>query len=386
MSGDINWSSVVFATHCDGANGSTSVTDAKGKSVTASGGAKISTAASKFGGASVYLDGGGDFLSIPNAQCSTDMAFGTGDFTIEMQIRPETPPYNPAFICGFGHASALATGITVRLTMAGFIGVGLNVDAATYVTSGHSSLIDGNFHHVAVCRAGNTVTTYIDGTARGSATFTGSLGATARDYLIGGDTLYGSNNYKGYIDEIRITKGVARYTGTFAAPTAQFDFSAPAYDGAGAILIPVTVNGIGRYKVVGNAAIAVPVSVAGSGVVVYKGVAAVSLASLRASGTGMHPFYADGDGVVPLSASGSGWFLVSGDGLAQLMFSGDGVGSFPITSQAIAKLVFRASGVGQVPPSGRGAAKVPLLGIAIGKLGVKGAASCQLKLRARGLS
>jgi hypothetical protein len=66
----------------DGANNSTTFTDSSltPKTVFANGDAKISTAQSKFGGSSAYLDGNGDHLSIPN---SSDFEFGSGDFTIE---------------------------------------------------------------------------------------------------------------------------------------------------------------------------------------------------------------------------------------------------------------------------------------------------------------
>lgn len=364
MSGDINWSSVVFATHCDGANGSTSVTDAKGHTVTVSGGLQVSTAASVFGGASLSFNGTDAYFTITD---SGAFSFD-GDFTIQFRARGDV--VSKCVLSNTAGTYLYNNQLSIANT---------TVISAMSLSSGSTV-----FRDYEISRSGTTVRVFEDGALKGSGTYSGTADFT--NLVFGRYAPNGNLYFSGYVDEIRITGGLARHTAAFTPATAEFDFFAPSYDGTGAILIPVTVNGVGHYKAVGSGAITVQVGVAGSGAVVYKGVADVSLASLRASGTGMHPFYADGDGVVPLSASGSGWFLVSGDGLAQLMFSGDGVGSFPITSQAIARLVFRAAGVGQVPPSGRGAAKVPLLGVAIGKLGVKGAASCQLKLRARGLA
>jgi hypothetical protein len=66
----------------DGANASTSFIDNSPtpKTVVANGNIQISTAQSKFGGASAYFDGSGDFLQIANNQ---DFNMGSGDFTIE---------------------------------------------------------------------------------------------------------------------------------------------------------------------------------------------------------------------------------------------------------------------------------------------------------------
>lgn len=64
----------------NGADGSTVFTDETGKTVTAYGNARISTAQSKFGGSSMYFDGSGDWLQVPP---NAAFEFGSGDFTIE---------------------------------------------------------------------------------------------------------------------------------------------------------------------------------------------------------------------------------------------------------------------------------------------------------------
>ncbi len=71
--------------HMDGSNGSTNFVDsAQSRSVTANGNAQISTSQYKFGGASGYFDGSGDYLTVPD---SSDWTFGTGDFTIDLWVR-----------------------------------------------------------------------------------------------------------------------------------------------------------------------------------------------------------------------------------------------------------------------------------------------------------
>jgi len=84
---DTYYSNVSLLLHCDGSNGSTTFTDnsPSPKTVTANGNASVSTAQSKFGGASAVFDGTGDYLSLDG---SSGFAFGTGDFTIEFWLSP----------------------------------------------------------------------------------------------------------------------------------------------------------------------------------------------------------------------------------------------------------------------------------------------------------
>ena len=66
----------------DGTNGSTAIVDSSSNNhtVTAYDNAQISTAQSKFGGASMYFDGSGDYLA---SSVSDTLSLGTSDFTIE---------------------------------------------------------------------------------------------------------------------------------------------------------------------------------------------------------------------------------------------------------------------------------------------------------------
>ena len=79
---DEEFDKVSLLLHGDGTNGSTTIIDSSSspKAVTAVGDAQISTAQSKFGGASIAFDGAGDWLTTP---ASNNFAFGIGDFTIE---------------------------------------------------------------------------------------------------------------------------------------------------------------------------------------------------------------------------------------------------------------------------------------------------------------
>ena len=84
----------------------------------------------------------------------------------------------------------------------------------------------GAWFHYAVCRVGNTITTYINGIVLATGSFAYSLEQTPGAYslYVGWNGITGDSSDNGtcYLDEIRITNGVARYTANFTPPTAAF--------------------------------------------------------------------------------------------------------------------------------------------------------------------
>ena len=87
--------------------------------------------------------------------------------------------------------------------------------------STHGSLVPSidTWYHVAYVRSSGTTKLYIDGTEIISVADTTNY--TDTNFTVGG---WYSNSYllNGYIDDLRITKGVARYTAAFTPPTAAF--------------------------------------------------------------------------------------------------------------------------------------------------------------------
>lgn len=211
--------------HCEGANASTTFTDdatsgnysftataQRPKSITARGNAKVSTAQSKFGGASALFDGTGDYLFVDSTQ---DLNHGTGDFTIEFQVRFSSTTtailvdYRSANLQG-PYPAIYWTSSTIRFYQS----------SADRITS--SSLSLNTWYHVAVTRSGTSTRMFINGTQAGS-TYTDST-----NYVIGGRLLLGADSIvagnsslNGYMDEVRISN-TARYTAAFTAPNAAF--------------------------------------------------------------------------------------------------------------------------------------------------------------------
>jgi hypothetical protein len=195
--------------------------------VTANGDAAISTAQSKFGGASGYFDGSGDYLSLPFSS-----AFSPVDsaLTIECWLRPDDTQAGGS--SGGGNAGAIVSlrnaavycgyEFSIRndktLQLLAYDGGGWAVGVPAISTT---ALVADQWSHVAlVITSTGSTTLYIDGVA--DASFTNinvpyaSNGSDTTVFIGAG----GDGQYSGYIDELRITKGLAVYTANFTPPAA----------------------------------------------------------------------------------------------------------------------------------------------------------------------
>lgn len=217
--GDVDFASVSLLLHMDGANNSTTFTDSSSAALTISryGDAKISTAQSKFGGASGYFDGAGDYLTCPVTSGAFNM--GTGDFTMEAWIRIASTSGNKS-ICGLwprdsdGSFRFVVVNNTLSFT--------LGTTAAIKSVTSSACLSANTWHYVAVVRNGSDVTIYCDGGSVGTMNLgTGSTSLTVRGASLSTTGLQIGRNeagntwfMNGYIDDLRITKGVARDVST----------------------------------------------------------------------------------------------------------------------------------------------------------------------------
>ena len=213
---DINYNSVSLLLLGNGAAGSTTITDNSPSpvTVTATGSAQISTAQSKWGGASMLLTGGSLTTS-----AYAGLGFGTGDFTIEFWLRRSNnnEQITLASITHSGKVTSIALDCPGG---GGPAGIKYQNAATNILTSAYSIVMD-TWTHIAFVRSSGVLNTYIGGVGKTGVAFTSDLHATGS--LVFGDTL------TGYIDDLRITKGVARYTSNFIAPIAEFDTAAPSF-------------------------------------------------------------------------------------------------------------------------------------------------------------
>ena len=215
IAGDQYYPSCSLLLHCDGTNGSTTFTDnsPSPKTVTAYNGAAISTAQSKFGGASGLFDGTNDYLVTPTTSAFT---FGTSDFTIELGIYQTVSSVS---------AYKVLVGDNVYGSVGGWQLYSYNNQlnlwkGGTEIISPSGTLTLNSWNHVVWSRASGNNRIFINGTQVGS-TVSDSTNYTSTAIYIGA-AKDGYGYYAGYIDEIRITKGVARYTGNFTPQTSAF--------------------------------------------------------------------------------------------------------------------------------------------------------------------
>jgi hypothetical protein len=196
------------------------------KTIAALGDATQSSAQSKWpGGKSLLLDGTGDYLTSP---INSAYEFGTSDFTVEAWIYPTTTSMN-ARIIGIGlgaNGGGPYTGWSLRFLTSGVIAFYRFDGTETMVSSAHTAPAN-QWTHVAATRASGVVRVFVGGNLSAAlTTYSGSYDRVNNDALEIGRVQFGGggtfNFFSGYIDDIRITKGVARYTTTFTPPTAAF--------------------------------------------------------------------------------------------------------------------------------------------------------------------
>jgi hypothetical protein len=224
-----SYANVSLLLHGDGTNGSTTITDNSPtpKTVTAVGTAQISTAQSKFGGASIAFDGTGDYLTAAN---NASLDFDSGDFTVECWLY--FAGLQVANIDGQRVATLVAYGVygvtnsgysfnfntTASQLFIGRPGTGA-ISAATFAPA------LSTWYHVAYTRSGSTNRLFVNGNLLTLTTDTFTPVSSATGTLrIGAERFYTgySHDLNGYIDDLRITKGFACYTANFTPPTAPF--------------------------------------------------------------------------------------------------------------------------------------------------------------------
>jgi hypothetical protein len=217
---DLFRSQVSLLLHGDGTNGSTTITDSSPtpKTVTAEGNAQISTAQSKFGGASIAFDGSGDRVLVAN---NSALDFGTGDFTVECWVFSVAAL--TSYFGGFAHIAGRGLGITSDTYTLAFYQQNICWFANSAFTVGTTTLTNNTWYHFAAARAGSTLRLFVNGLQESSTTdnlvYTSLFSFTAGERASGASVPFPLN---GYIDDLRITKGVARYTANFTPPTAPF--------------------------------------------------------------------------------------------------------------------------------------------------------------------
>ena len=213
---DPYFSNVSLLLKGDGTNNSTSFIDSSNNNytVTGFGNAKISTVQSKFGGSSIYFDGNGDYITIPS---DSNTNFGVSeDFTVEGWIYFNTDG-------GGGTAALISKGS--QLTNSGwtfyhyFGSLFFGIPYVSNDIQASFSPVKDTWYHLACTRDSvGTIRLFVNGTL--VATQVGNTKNYSSSEVVRLGYSHSNNFLNGYVDDVRVTKGIARYTGSFTPPDA----------------------------------------------------------------------------------------------------------------------------------------------------------------------
>jgi len=221
------WGNVTLLLPFDGAGGSTTITDESslGNTVTLNGALAVSTAQSKFGGASIRMPTQAsttDYLTVPN---STSILNVASDFSIQFWYRLDASFTGSTGYLLTTYNDATGSGIDVYVGSLGATGARFSCDI--FNASGGSVVglqtdrlvtRDGTWHYLEVSRSGNTLYLFVDGSLEASGAI--SAGAVSDDPLIqicGSSDGFGSGY--GWMDDLRLTNGAARNATSYTVPT-----------------------------------------------------------------------------------------------------------------------------------------------------------------------
>jgi hypothetical protein len=237
--GDPAFGNVAMLLHMDGTGGTFVDSSGTPKTITSVANATQSATQSKFGGKSLSCPAGG-YLSVDGG---SDVSFGSGDFTVELWAYPTETPNGSALYTS--EYSNNAVGFTIAFSNSGTLG---SVSGSTLFTGFFNgswrgiatgvSLTLNAWNHIAVCRINNEYALYLNGTRLGTY-YNDAVMPIKQTVWIGKD--WGSasattGSFVGFVDEVRVTKGVGRYSGSgLVVPTSAFLNSS-------SLTLPVTIT------------------------------------------------------------------------------------------------------------------------------------------------
>lgn len=219
--------------HLDGANGDTAIVEESGKPFARVGTPAITTADSKFGGASLdFLTSGNNRYSISNGAYSNDLMPGLGPLTMECFFKfYEATGFTLQGLVGIG-----AIGVALNMVRGGgtygskdCICVTTHNLGGTFLDSG-VPITDSEWHHAAVCRdVDGAWSLWVDGVLRATSTFVFNISSPLGAMVLGNEMpVVNGYHFRGLLDEVRYIKGKAMYSGsTITVPTAPFPFARP---------------------------------------------------------------------------------------------------------------------------------------------------------------
>ncbi len=212
--GGTYYDNLVLAMPFNAATGLTDVSS-RNRNPAAYGNVAISTAQSKYYGSSAYFDGTSNagYLTLDDGN------LGSGDFTVELWAYLISR--NSTYPCFVSNYTTFTTG-----SFSFFAGHNVNPTKYSIFLNGSptgiyssNNIIYNSWVHLAVVRSGSNITIYVNGTSDGTGTSSATLNGVGSKYWIGASGDTPPNTYlNGYLQDLRIYKGLAKYTANFTPP------------------------------------------------------------------------------------------------------------------------------------------------------------------------
>jgi len=204
--------------HFDGASGSAVIVDEHSDNAwTASGGALLDTGKQRFGVSSLYFDGSGSYLR--NLASDSRFSNASGTWTFEAWVYPTA--YKPIRTTLFSYLNG-SSFLQAFFNSSGVLWISTNAEAPSGQLMGSTGVSTGQWSHVALVGQVGTVTAYINGVPIASHTLT-LPNVASGTFDMGWDAAQVSGReFTGWMDEIRFSNGIARYTEAFTPPTKAF--------------------------------------------------------------------------------------------------------------------------------------------------------------------
>jgi concanavalin A-like lectin/glucanase superfamily protein len=211
--------------HMDGSNGGTSFpdTNAGGSAHTwTASGATTDTSTFQFATASENAVGGSKYITTPD---STDFTLGSGDWTIDFWINVNGGAGTSRFVSSqLGSTGTNASGsFAIKVDSSNVMIASVFTAAVSTDVTGTTNMTTGTWRHVAFVRTGNILKLFINGTQEGgNVAYSGTVNDVTANLSVGRAGDFTSLTFNGYIDEFRLSVGVARWTANFTPPTGPY--------------------------------------------------------------------------------------------------------------------------------------------------------------------
>ncbi|MDD2870984.1 MAG: prepilin-type N-terminal cleavage/methylation domain-containing protein [Candidatus Gracilibacteria bacterium] len=208
--------------HFDGANGATTFTDYYGHNFSRSGTAKTVSTSSKFGGTSLYTYGSNAYIS----GASKDFLLGNQPFTFEFwanTLADPSPGYGTPILTlsdGGGHGNG-GFGFSYSQRNGSF-NKGFTVSNPTTQLD-KINVFSGTWHHFVIQResVGGNTRMFVDGISVGYLGYSSMF--YSKTFNFGFYSRYWGQNKETLIDEVRLVRGVALYSGNFTPPSQPYE-------------------------------------------------------------------------------------------------------------------------------------------------------------------